>query len=438
MPDQEQEPDGATAESLHLLTIFIEIDRLVADDNDARAHVASVLPAYREAGAFTDIDNALEALGITLPALDEALAWMAEHTPGNRSAARRMMAFAGLMRADSSFGSGNESVGNALRRFTNAGNDPNELVARLGDSLDVPNVNDWWRGVIVDAVERDLLDARFGLQAGAPPCSCIVSDREPGTGAHTLTTSFQVDLTLADVLDYLHPQNWPDCTDVWCVMREEVGFVAPPPHWFREEIGLDCAASRLVTYLDFSFNTTSVFAQASYELSPSQGAGASFALDIDEGAIVATALGAQTVVSTWKRLHFVGLYEPLNKSIVVWACLLGYGTVAEDMVFSCAAHKPGGARWKWKDHVTRVEGGKLALPDPPDTIAGCYEAMFRVFSSCVAECAHDYNKAMRRAEKGKYKADDLTQDMAKSWRRAERHMLAVYRAGMDPRRRGSP
>ena len=23
---------------------------------------------------------------------------------------------------------------------------------------------------------------------------------------------------------------------------------------------------------------------------------------------------------------------------------------------------------------------------------------------CVAECVHDYNKAMRRAEKGKYKA----------------------------------
>ena len=72
--------------------------------------------------------------------------------------------------------------------------------------------------------------------AGAPPCSCIVSDPEPGTGAHTLTTSFQVDLTLADVLDYLHPQNWPYCTDVWCVMRGGSWLRSPPPHWFREEM----------------------------------------------------------------------------------------------------------------------------------------------------------------------------------------------------------
>ncbi len=291
-------------------------------------------------GSGIDQDSVAGVEG-PFPGVDEALAHMAERRPRGRSQQRRLLAIADLARVDPSYGPEGEHAeltALALRPLTSDGSfdTARALLSMLVDVETFAGAEQW---EALQAAAGDVFTETLRVQHSPPACASWITQTEVAgkkVDALVIETTFQTDqLGRREVLNYLNPENWPDCSEYWCSM-EFLGR-SRSTRTYLEIVSLDCRNRSILplrTCLDFRTRVTRSTTTLTYNLSTNQTRGDGKVV-VDQGWIrISDAAPAGVTVRTHKMVKFGPPFDGVSMCRIV--CLTGYGEVAEEMLFSCA------------------------------------------------------------------------------------------------------
>ena len=442
-----------------LVGIFGAIDRAAAADPNVRQAVGRIIPLYRRSDVrwFDDFVAWTKELRTeqsdTPPfpeSLDVALNGLAGTPTKGRMMARRMFAIAAALQAfpdvADSGGQWKDSAARALAPgLVEQSEDRGRAVLGiLGDEdllpkEDTPEARDtWWDKVLQKASSEGHIE-NPELTIGPRPCAGRVSGADCGLTA-TIESGFTTSSVKFDrACSFLHPTNWPACSNgFWCEM-DDCGEVRPGVHHFHEVVSTDCKNSALAwtisAELDFKFTQLPDLAIAEYQLHeghPKPGD----AVLVDEGSLVVHKLGGgESRVITTKRVRFN--YPFSVEALALIMCALGYASLVEDLVFTCAALKR-----KKGVEFPGTEPTRIVPPvkHPADELGDRLKA-------CVDHYAETARAASQKTAAGTYTADALAQDVAQMWVRAARELSDFVQLGARnaqaagaraPRRRPAP
>lgn len=417
-------------ETSDLIGIYGAIDRAVAADAGRRAPVSRLLPAYRRAGSdahwFDDFERwtnrkRAEDAGEPFPSLDQALRERAGVPARGRMRARRLFAIAVAVQAfPERFGAEGELTTLAQSALHAEGlavgeEQAERLLELLGDEMLLPDIDDqipgaldvWWRSLLVVASVEGLIADAEGM--GPRPCSGrLVTVDLPGGGGPvaTLRTEFETaTIDFERAVKFLNPETWPKCNDFWCEVTK-LAPKAPGVHRYHEVVSTDCQRKSAVwtieAHLDFRFREFANVAMADYRLAEGHPQEGDDVL-VDEGSLVVQRLvsaGAPRLrITTTKRVKFAWPFG--GEALALMMCALGYASVAEDLVYTCA--------------TLGAAGDGTALPEPaPADVLGPDPAV-TALQDCLDECADALAASSRKMAKRSYDADALVQDMASGW-----------------------
>jgi hypothetical protein len=447
-----------------LIGIYGDIDAAVVSVPERREAVAQILPAYQspeavgwfarfEAWTRRRLEEQSQEQSEVEPFLeaDPALRHLAEVPAVGRMRARRMLAIAALTRARPEYGVRDSEKGSVAQAAlgvdgiagdVDRGGSLLELLARGGgveDELFDPDR--WWAGVLEEAVARGLLPEGLD-KIGPRPCSgrlVRVPLSLPDVGsveATALKTVFPVrNLTFEKAIRFLDPEVWPGCSDFWCQMKP-ITPLTNNKRSYHEEVSADCPNKTrtwtITAELDFTFfrSDPDRVAMTEYHLS----AGHPVLGDdvyVDDGSLmveeIATAGAATELrVTTTKRVAFSEAFP--GPALAMVMCAVGYASVVEDLVYSCAATtskrgKPfpeGGAPEKGP---AAPGGGTHPHLDP--VIKTFTDQVATVTKDCIRELSETAEAAADKISDGQYTSNDLVRDVSKSWVKALREGAAV-------------
>lgn len=366
--------------------------------------------------------------------------------------ARRMLAIAALTRARPEYGVRDSLAGGRAQAALGVAGiaEDNERGGELLDLLAsdggieqrVFDPDAWWTRVIQEAFERRLLADEPDM-IGPRPCSgrlVRVTTALPGIGdveATALKTVFPVrDLTFARAVSFLNPEIWPSCSDFWCEMDPTTP-LTNSRRSYHEQVSADCP-NKTVTWtitaeLDFTFFRSDAdgVAITEYHL----GTGHPQLPDdvyVDDGSLmieeVATAAGSELRVTTTKRVAFS---EPFpGPALAMVMCAVGYASVVEDLVYSCAATTakrgkafPGGGGAGTEPPTGGPDGGPHPHLDP--VIKAFADHVATATKDCIDELSETAQAAADKISDGQYSSNDLVRDLSKSWVKALREGAEV-------------
>ncbi|HEX2414747.1 MAG TPA: hypothetical protein VHJ37_05995 [Thermoleophilaceae bacterium] len=354
------------AEIADLIGIYGAIDRAVVRDPNRRSAVSQLLPLYRQPGVqwFEEFEEwtrelrADEPRGQLFPSLETALKGLATVEPSGRMRARRLFVIAVATRAEPRLRNPRSKLcrlARAALRVNGLASDEDQaqrLLDLLGNEELLPPIegqapgalDEWWTNLLETASKEGLIGepALFGPR----PCSGRLVEVEMPDGSGpvaTLVAGFETDaIKFERAIRFLEPSNWPDCSDFWCEM-EKVGVQPSGAHHYHEVVSTDCdhqwAAWTISAELDFTFRTIpGVAAFADYQLSEGHPKSDDDVL-VDEGGLIVQRIGAgpphRLRVETSKRVRFNHPFS--GEQLALMMCALGYASIVEDFVFTCAA-----------------------------------------------------------------------------------------------------
>lgn len=459
------------SETRDLIGIYGAIDRAVANDPSLRDSVARLLPIYANEDVrwFDTFEKwtlekreqaGAETSEPPFPEPAQGLKNLARRAPRARMRARRIFAVAVAQRAFPERlhpeGDWAPHAKAALRRATLVDQKRSkrdhahgllELMHEQGPLEDSgePAPEAWWQRLLAEGEARGHL--RDSASMGPHPCTgrLVMVDLPGGPEpVATLRTEFDVHgLDFDRATCFLHPENWPGCSDFWCEMRE-VGRTPAGVHQFHEQVSTDCkdkaAGWTVQAALDFSFRSLPGAAVAEYQLSqghPKEGDD----VVVDEGSLVvhrvATDAGDVLKVTTTKRVRFSERHAFNGVSLAMLMCALGYADVAADLVYSCAkadpdhpgipfpGREPAAAEAGQAQGQARGPAPKGAPEDLSPMIRSLADEATAAFKRCVDDWAEAAQASARKVADGKYTADAFVQDIAGLWARTMREGAAA-------------
>lgn len=425
----------------NVFSIFGAVDDAVVDQRGRAVAVAALLRPYEDPdtpgwyAALKEWAAANQTEVVVGLELDDALAAMAEdEDPSGWERARRLLAIAALARAypDTYGEPGNDEGGQmavgALRALTpdpdSVGESPeddpaSQLLLLMGNKGryegTFDDLDDWHR-MLAYAAGAHLIDQTTARLTTAPCSGTAIVDSSSGRPVLHLTTHFMLKgATIDQIGRYLDPGEWPHCARLWCTMDS----VTPPerPRRHMEVIGLDCAgiaagdaaAWRLRTCLEFSTRSSPTGDRRSvgYRIAQDR-ADDDRLVEVDSGSISAHQLDERLSISTTKRLRFKGL--DLGPGTAMLMCALGWASVGEHMVYSCALE---GAPGSDAEPDTTFEPAGSSSKGTEDTSP--LAAMAAVVVGCVNETASTIDNALDEARSGTYTSSSLLRDSTAMW-----------------------
>jgi hypothetical protein len=446
------------AEIENLLSIFGAVDQALVDDPSRAPLVAPLLTPYEGGAAigwydaFRQWAHETQPERAPLPDAEPALAAMAREEPRGQLRGRRLLAVTALARVEPAFAPGGteaEAAAEALGPIMGEDrqNAPSLLLGRLAGpdpSARLLGGLDEWETTLVQLRTEGLVDEATARHTAAPCQGRLIMRTVDGRSVPVvvLETSFTApDLTLEDVKPYLDPENWPQCSTLWCAMQR----LNPDslPRRYLEEISVNCGTDAwcLKTCLDVvTQELPAPGVSVEYRLSSDQTGGDGL-VEVDEGGIVATSISAGVHVETTKRLRFAGPFD--GPALAMIACALGYGSAAQDMVFACAQEKhPLESDWSTDGPLDQL--GALTAPTPSPADAAWVDAMIAGVADATTQCVDEWSASTRtaldKALSGTYTANDAVNDMVAGWTRSVRHlgrMAATYQTAAAASQAGS-
>jgi hypothetical protein len=155
-----------------------------------------------------------------------------------------------------------------------------------------------------------------------------------------LSGTFPSDFTVQELLNYLNPLNWPQCSEFWESVEQLVQLPDAVTSRYREIVSVDKHVGHsfsLATALDFAFISLEPTGMAaSYRLSANQRRlGGDGEMVIDEGSLVVREDDGQVVVTDTKRFLFA---EPIpGPDVAMMAMVMGFDGLAQQMANGCAS-----------------------------------------------------------------------------------------------------
>jgi hypothetical protein len=453
-------------ETRDLIGIYGAIDRAVESNPEIRPRVSRLLPVYRNEDVhwFEDFEawtsEKREDAGVSgeappFPEPDEALEELSRIEPRGRMRARRLFAVAVAVQAFpaelASDGGWARRAQDALQPLTPTEDEGAlELFELLGDEnllppIDAPAPDDadiWWESLLAVASYNGLLADTATM--GPRPCTgrLVMVDLPDGRGpVTTLRTEFETGkVRFERAKRFLDPENWPSCSNFWCEMTK-VGVTEKGAHQYHEVVSTDCddkdAAWTIQAELDFSFKSFPGAAITEYGLSaghPKPGDD----VVVDEGALEVRRLGADPAaklrITTTKRIKFSDRHPFTGASLSMLMCALGYASVVEDLVFTCAASDTAGEGTPFPaEEPATAEPGPGPTPTIPD-LGPAIKVMADGAAAAVKRCADEWSQAAQESSRkiadGAYDADALVQDMAGIWVRSVREGATAVELGI--------
>ncbi len=427
-----------------LMGIYGEIDRALLRDPERRAPVARFFPFYRDADAqwFDEfeawiatkrVEGSREAL---FPSLEEALQNLAfiETQPRPRMRARRLFAIAVTVWAFREIRDGGDLADLAAAALSVegiAGDDERAraLLDLIGqeslfpplDEADPRYLRFWWETLLGTAAEHGLLTSLMGMRPRPCTGKLVTVDLPWGSDVvAALMTQFDTqpgEIAFDAARRFLAPKNWPGCSDFWCQMKK-IGVSPKGADQYHEIVSTACPVWTIDAYLDFTFIERPGVAITNYVLSEGHPKAGDDVL-VDEGTLIVQQISAEPRlrITTTKRIKFNYPFDGGQLAMIM--CPLGYASVVEDLVFSCAATEPkGGSPFPGKAPPIP---GKGAYPDLGAVIAAVADSV----KECVDDCANAYQASYKKIGEGEYGADALVQDMAAAWSRTMRDSAAA-------------
>jgi hypothetical protein len=437
-------------ETRDLIGIYGAVDRAAADDPEARARVARLLPPYLdpdlrwfdEFEAWTE-DKREESAEAPFPSLGESLAGMSERVPHGRRRARRLFAIAVAIQAFPELRDSDLTVGAVhFDTIADGEEEARRVVDLLGDedllselAEDDPDALDaWWDRL------REALSGLVADTAGLGPRPCtgrLVMVKLPtGTGSvATLQTEWETDQVPFDrAIRFLEPKNWPNCSDFWCQMKP-LAQASPTVYPYHEVVSTDCdhptLAWTIEAYLDFTFVRVEGLAVTDYGLSDGHPVEGDDVL-VDEGSLLVQALpGDRVRITTTKRIKFNHPFG--GEALAMIMCATGYASVVEDLVFSCAREGAEGTEFPGAAPGEKKSAGAPMAP----VIDEVAEEVAAAVKLCVDDCAKAIQASSKKMSEGKYTANDLVQDMAEMLVRSAREGARAIDVGVRSARRAA-
>ncbi len=315
-----------------------------------------------------------------------------------------------------------------------------------------------WDVLLATANDAGLITTTLAIQATAPPCSGgLVVVELPGGDTDpvaTLQTSFWTDeLTLEQAKRFLEPSLWPGCNGFWCTMQPIATSARGNPI-YREVVSVACNNPnvwRAETRLEFAMvNLPDGGALVSYDLCeglPLLGD----LIVVDSGSLVVVQEGSGVRVTTTKRILFDHPFS--GEALQALSCALGYGAVAEDLVFTSAvapenqnagagtafpgvdlADPADGAAMKPKQKKAKKKKAKNKSTSPGDegdAMKDVVDDAVAAAKACIDDFVESYNKSYEKVMAGSYSADDVVQDMAAMWARVARDGATAFKLGLQ-------
>lgn len=447
-----------------LIGIYGAIDQAISADHDLADLAAPFLGPYTGGEAIGWFDEltawTLARTGVApadqYPDLETALVELAAIAPRGRMVARRLLAMTVAARVLAEVIDVHDPVFLAPLAVDGLAadlDDADRLLELMLDDLVFPDLGSW-ETFIGQAFDDGLVAASTFRQRTAPPCSgklVMVDDAGDSDPVATISSHFCTDqLTLEQAKGFLDPATWPRCNGLWCEM-EQTGVSAAGNPVYREVVSVDCEHRDQVwtaeACLEFRMvNLPGGGALVTYDLcegSPQPGD----MVVVDSGSLTVVQTGNEVCVWTTKRIKFDHPFS--GPSLALLTCALGYGAVAEDLVFNCAlddGSTTAGGPFPGQDppvtQTTQPGDDKMAKPDTastapkhddgcePTDIQGVIDDAVDTTKRCIEECAAAYQSSYDKVSTGAYTADDLVQDAADMWTRMVRDAAKVADLGI--------
>jgi hypothetical protein len=443
-----------------LIGVYGDIDLAVVSFPERRAAVAQILPAYESEEAvgwfarfedWTVRKRKEQSDEKPFAEVDRALTDLAGSTATGRMRARRMLAIAALTRARPEYGVRDSEKGSVaqaalgvpgLAEDNDRGGSLLELLASGGGIEDQTFDPDaWWTIVVREAFRRGLLPDGLD-KIGPRPCTGRLVQVPVALGdigaveATALKTVFPVrGLAFDRAVKFLDPEIWPRCSDFWCQMTP-TSLLANGTRSYHEEVSADCPNKdttwTISAELDFTFYRSDEdrVAMTEYHL----GTGHPRKADdvyVDDGSLmveeVAT-IGANTElrVTTTKRVYFSEDFP--GPALAMVMCAVGYASVVEDLVYSCAATtgKRGKAFPKGGGSAGTGEApGAGTHPHLDPVIKSFADQAAAATKACIHELSETAQAAADQISEGQYTSNDLVRDVSKTWVKALRESAAA-------------
>ena len=446
-----------------LIGIYGAIEAAVISDAERRTAVAQVLPIYGdEAGndvedlkwfeqleAWTNEKSGAPPGTHPFPSVDAALRDLSKIPPVGRMRARRMMAIAALARAIPAYRDRSKNKGKLAQRalrveglVEDADRSASLHELLTDDSQDaVLSADQWWDEHVVPGAAA--LIGEKPAFIGHRPCTSglvRVPVTVPGQGnvlATALTTEFETDAVDFDrAVRFLDPSNWPGCNGFWCEMSL-VETMASGARHFHEVVSLDCPHKQntwtISAELAFTHGTFSNprVAATEYHLVPPHPLANDDVL-VDAGVLTVEELAAPTRlrITTTKRVYFTKAFP--GPGLSIFMCLIGYATVAEDFVFTCAIDpSKSGSEFNPRPKKPKTFPPHGAQPQPPlgPVIKEFADEVAATTKACLDDLAAMAQRTAAKIDNEDYRADDLVQDAAGLWVKTLRESAAAIELG---------
>jgi hypothetical protein len=282
------------------------------------------------------------------------------------------------------------------------------LLAALGDRAQLERIEDWHEFLNSHA---DFLSAQ--VASLPPPCATTVIE-QPVAGGEAIAL-LQTELCVGGVdlgkvaTGVLDPTHWPQCCAWWCKMLEaHSNAVNPPLRRYLEVVADHCPDSsffEVAVFLDVAkpidLPTRKVL---TYNISTDRsgvvdGRKDDHEVDVDRGVIEVRQDAGHVHVSTSKRIRFT--HPDWIGVLAMWACWLGYGDVATDMICNCSGGRP-----QWVDC-------DVATP-----FAGAYRRFVELAYSCLSDAGEEARRVTDRLGSGVYGPEAAASDVTRMMRLA--------------------
>jgi hypothetical protein len=439
-----------------LIAILGEIDRTVLADEhgeatEQRAHVAALVPAYREGERFGWFDGFVSANDVELPSLDEAMRNLSQPTRFASMLPRRLLAVALAVRMfPERFGPGREGEDDALRALTVPGivaglpavatppydvppeptriddavrGRARDLLAALADPRELPTI-EAWRDFVTRHHDAGLIHTQ--LASLPQPCAATVIELrrsgDPDAIAVLRTTLCVRGVDIATLsAGFLDPTKWPQCSPWWCGMHMAPGGGAGLTRYLEVVALLACPdVLEVAVFLDFARPVdTGTRKVVTYKLSPNQhgavaGLHANDAVDVDQGTIEVRQEHDHVHVETTKRVRFTRLIDA--SAVAVLACWVGYGDLATDLICDCSGAQP--------EAIDCEPIGAAAAP-AATPIANAVAQLLALAQARLADVGDLAHTVAERLDRDAYTPDTAAHDAARSAALAVRNVADV-------------
>jgi hypothetical protein len=314
-----------------LASICAAVGDAIDGDPALRDRVARVLGiGDRAAANFEDLapPDPLNPPGVgtdELPSVDQALAQLAAVPARGDAAATRLLAIAGLVNADPSYGPDGAKRNLVLPALTGGDLALAELAPELLDQVERAQTNDDLRAATVNA---NLTRVVIGGDVDPVP---------------TFKTDFvRRARTLDDVKLVLNPENWPRCCRWWSqmVLQDRAG---GRPH-YRETVAEGIGFLKVEVCLQFVQTESPDEVVLDYRMCDvAAHQPVNRRVVVDEGWIVGQRHDDGVRILTSKRVLFADTIG--GRSLVPTAVGLGYGMLAEELVDSCLECETAELKW---------------------------------------------------------------------------------------------